>query len=155
MPVFTVRGDLTKMPVDAVVNAANEALAMGGGVCGAIFRAAGPEKMAAACAAIGRCETGRAVLTEGFGLPAKYVIHTVGPVWHGGDRGEEAQLRACYRACMALAAERGFRTVAFPLISAGIYGYPKEQAYGAAVTELTSFLLETGADITAYVVLFE
>jgi O-acetyl-ADP-ribose deacetylase (regulator of RNase III) len=122
-----VEGDITRLPVDAIVNAAYERLAPGGGVCGAIHRAAGPE-LAAACRAIGGCPTGEARLTTGFALPARFVIHAVGPVWHGGNAGEAALLAGCYRNALELAARHGIATVAFPAISTGVYGYPPEDA---------------------------
>ncbi|MGD9742827.1 MAG: O-acetyl-ADP-ribose deacetylase [Dongiaceae bacterium] len=125
-------GDITTLEVDAIVNAANEALAPGGGVCGAIHRAAGSE-LAAACRAIGRCPTGEARITPGFRLKARYVIHAVGPVWRGGGQGEPALLAGCYRASIALAADNGVASLAVPAISAGIYGYPLEAAAGIAV----------------------
>jgi O-acetyl-ADP-ribose deacetylase (regulator of RNase III) len=127
-----VEGDITKLEVDAIVNAANERLAPGGGVCGAIHRAAGPE-LAAACARVGHCPTGDARLTPGFALPARFVVHAVGPVWHGGDRGEDALLAGCYRRSLELAAAEGCRSIAFPAISTGIYGFPAERAAGIAV----------------------
>jgi O-acetyl-ADP-ribose deacetylase (regulator of RNase III) len=125
--------DITTLDTDAIVNAANEALAPGGGVCGAIHRAAGPE-LARACAAIGRCPTGEARLTPGFRLPAKYVIHAVGPVWRGGGEGEAPLLASAYRSALRLAAEHGVRSIAFPAISTGIYGYPLDQATSIAVS---------------------
>jgi O-acetyl-ADP-ribose deacetylase (regulator of RNase III) len=124
--------DITTLDADAIVNAANESLAPGGGVCGAIHRGAGPE-LARACAAIGHCPTGEARITPGFRLPARYVIHAVGPVWRGGGEGEAQLLASAYRAAMRLAAEHGLRSIAFPAISTGIYGYPLEQATGIAV----------------------
>jgi O-acetyl-ADP-ribose deacetylase (regulator of RNase III) len=124
--------DITALDVDAIVNAANESLAPGGGVCGAIHRGAGPE-LARACAAIGRCPTGEARITPGFRLPARYVIHAVGPVWHGGGEGEPELLASTYRSALRLAAEHGLRSIAFPAISTGIYGYPLEQATPVAV----------------------
>jgi len=127
-----VEGDITRLEVDAIVNAANEGLRPGGGVCGAIHRAAGPE-LAAACRAIGYCATGDAVITPGFALPAAHVIHAVGPVWQGGGRGEALSLANCYRRAIALAADLGLASVAFPAISTGIYGYPPDQAAGIAV----------------------
>jgi O-acetyl-ADP-ribose deacetylase (regulator of RNase III) len=120
-------GDITGLELDAIVNAANKRLAPGAGVCGAIHRAAGPE-LAKACAAIGRCPTGEARLTPGFDLLARYVIHTVGPVWHGGDRGESDLLAACYRNSLRLASEIDIKTIAFPALSTGIFGYPVEAA---------------------------
>jgi O-acetyl-ADP-ribose deacetylase (regulator of RNase III) len=127
-----VEGDITKLAVDAIVNAANERLAPGGGVCGAIHRAAGP-RLAEACAAIGHCPTGEARITPGFDLPAKYVIHAVGPVWHGGTRGESDLLASCYRYAIDLARHHKCRSIAFPAISTGIFGYPPEAAARTAV----------------------
>lgn len=127
-----VQDDITRLDVDAIVNAANSALAPGGGVCGAIHRAAGP-RLAAACAALGGCPTGEARATPGFDLPARWVIHAVGPVWQGGGHGEAALLAGCYRASLHLAATLGARSIAFPAISCGIYGYPVEQAADVAV----------------------
>ena len=125
--------DITTLDTDAIVNAANELLAPGGGVCGAIHRAAGPE-LARACARIGRCPTGEARLTPGFRLPARYVIHAVGPVWRGGGEGEAALLASAYRSALRLARDHGLRSVAFPAISTGIYDYPLDQATGVAVS---------------------
>ena len=124
--------DLTTLALDAIVNAANEQLAPGGGVCGAIHRAAGPE-LARACAALGGCPTGDARITPGFNLPARYVIHAVGPRWEGGHAGEPELLAGAYRASMRLAAEHGLRSIAFPAISTGIYGYPLRPATEIAV----------------------
>jgi O-acetyl-ADP-ribose deacetylase (regulator of RNase III) len=129
--------DITTLETDAIVNAANESLAPGGGVCGAIHRAAGPE-LARACAAIGRCPTGEARLTPGFGLPARYVIHAVGPVWRGGGAGEAELLASAYRSAMRLAADHGLRSIAFPAISTGIYGFPLELATPVAVSAVRS-----------------
>jgi len=134
-----IEADITTLTVDAIVNAANEQLAPGGGVCGAIHRAAGPE-LAAACRAIGLCPTGEARITPGFRLPARFVIHAVGPVWHGGGRGEPDLLAACYRNSLALAADNGAATVAFPAISTGVYGYPLEDATRVAVATVAAFL---------------
>jgi O-acetyl-ADP-ribose deacetylase (regulator of RNase III) len=132
MEIRAWRGDITAATVDAVVNAANASLAAGSGVCGAIFRAAGPG-LDAACAAIGGCATGDAVATPGFALSARWIIHAVGPVWHGGERGEPAALASCYRRSLEVAAEVGARSVAFPAISTGIYGYPADDAATLAV----------------------
>jgi O-acetyl-ADP-ribose deacetylase len=132
-------GDITRLDVDAIVNAANERLLPGGGVCGAIHRAAGPE-LAAACHAIGHCPTGSAVITPGFGLKARHVIHAVGPVWQGGGSGEEALLRGCYTTSLSLAAEAGARGIAFPAISTGIFGYPLELATRTAIGAVAAFL---------------
>ena len=130
MEIF--QGDITTLAVDAIVNAANEALAPGGGVCGAIHRAAGPE-LAEACAKLGGCATGEAKITDGFDLPARHVIHTVGPVWGGGEQGEGKLLADCYRNSIALAEQNGLHSIAFPAISCGIFGYPVEQAASIAV----------------------
>lgn len=152
MPFSIVHGDLTRMQVDAVVNAANNALQMGGGVCGAIFAAAGQRDLQQACDRIGRCETGKAVITPGYRLPARQIIHTVGPVWNGGGQGEEEQLRSCYRSVLELAQREGLSCVAFPLISSGIYGYPREQAMQVAISAIEAFLKRH--EMTVYLVLF-
>ena len=133
MQVRAAMGDITTMQVDAIVNAANERLQRGGGVCGAIFRAAGP-RLDEACDAIGRCQTGDAVATPGFDLPARWIIHAVGPVWKGGRSGEAEQLASFYRRVIEVADEVDARSVAIPAISTGIYGYPSDQA-AALVTE--------------------
>ena len=130
--VIAVRGDITREPVDVVVNAANSRLARGAGVCGAIFAAAGPG-LDEACAAIGGCPTGDAVITPGFALRAKWIVHTVGPVWHGGRGGEPDLLRSCYRRSLEVAAEVAAASIAFPAISTGIYGYPPAPAAEIAV----------------------
>lgn len=127
-----VEADITTLDVDAIVNAANAQLAPGGGVCGAIHRAAGPE-LAKECAKIGGCPTGKAVITPGFALPARYIIHAVGPVWGGGETGEDALLASCYRHSLRLARETGARSIAFPAISTGVYGFPPQRAAGIAV----------------------
>ena len=152
MAFHMIMGDITEMETDAVVNAANSGLRPGGGVCGAIFAAAGYDELERACAALGHCETGQAVLTEGFGLKAKYVIHAVGPVWQGGGHGEEALLRQCYRNALALAAEHHCISVAFPLISSGIYGFPKDKALECAKEAIGDFLSDH--EIEVYLVLF-
>ena len=140
MPLELVRQDITKMKVDAIVNAANTQLAMGGGVCGAIFRAAGVSRMAAACDRFAPIHTGEAVITPGFNLPSRYVIHTAGPIWRDGKHDEERLLRSCYRNSMELAARQGCASIAFPLISSGIYGYPKAEALHVALDEIRRFL---------------
>jgi O-acetyl-ADP-ribose deacetylase (regulator of RNase III) len=128
-----IQADITTLQVDAIVNAANESLLPGGGVCGAIFRAAGPD-LIDACRQLGGCRTGEAKLTKGYRLPARYILHTVGPVWHGGGHGEAESLASCYRRCLELAEAQRIMTVAFPSISTGIYGYPVDAAARIAVT---------------------
>lgn len=156
MPFQLIRADITTLACDAIVNAANEKLKAGGGVCGAIFHRAGHARLQAACDEIGFCATGQSVITPGFDLKAKYVIHTVGPVWRGGGQGEEALLRSCYRTALRLAVKHELRSVAFPLISAGKYGYPRQQAIEVAASEISAFLTdEHTPDMDVNLVLFD
>ncbi len=153
MPFTIVRNDITRMKVDAIVNAANAGLQAGGGVCGAIFQAAGPAELAAACNPLAAISAGQAVITPGFALPARYIIHTVGPVYRDGKHGEPELLRLCYVNSLKLALENGCASIAFPVISGGIYGYPKAEAISVARSAIEDFLREN--DMEIYLVVFD
>lgn len=148
-----LQADITTLAVDAIVNAANRTLLGGGGVDGAIHRAAGPQLLAA-CKTLGGCQTGKAKITQGYNLPAKYVIHTVGPVWHGGNHGEPEALASCYRESLKLAVKYKLKTIAFPAISCGVYGYPLAQAVSIAVQTAREFLKTAESFTTVYFVCF-
>lgn len=138
--ISIINKSITSIPADIIVNAANDGLWHGSGVCGAIFEAAGAKELTAACNEIGHCDTGSAVITPAFKLPAKYIVHAVGPVWHGGNKGEPKQLYGAYTASLLLAKEHSCHSIVFPLISAGIFGYPKDKAWREAIKACRNFI---------------
>jgi O-acetyl-ADP-ribose deacetylase len=153
MPMKIIRNDITTMDVEVIVNAANTALKMGGGVCGAIFSAAGAIELQKECDSIGKCKVGEAVVTSGYNLTAKYIIHTVGPIWNGGSTNEATLLHNCYMKSLALAWKKKCKSIAFPLISSGIYGYPKDQALQIAISSISEFLVNH--DMMVYLVVYD
>ncbi|HVI41213.1 MAG TPA: macro domain-containing protein [Anaerovoracaceae bacterium] len=153
MPLEIIRNDITKMKVDAIVNASNISLKKGGGVSGAIFTAAGENELQQECDKIGKCGVGEAVVTKGFQLPAKYIIHTVGPIWQGGNHNEEKLLKNCYTNSLILAYQNKCKSIAFPLISSGVYGYPKDKAFNIAVTAISDFLMNQ--EMAVYLVVYD
>ena len=154
MPLEIIRQDITRMQVDAIVNPTNTAMRDGGGLDGAIRKAAGP-KMEAACRALGGCRPGEAKITDGYDLPCRYVIHTVGPIWHGGHAGERELLRACYTRALYLAKASGCRSIAFPLIATGTYGYPKDEALRVATDAIRDFLMDSDEDMHVALAVFD
>ncbi|MBQ3658350.1 MAG: macro domain-containing protein [Bacteroidales bacterium] len=155
MPLQIIKDDITNIKADAIVNAANTDLRMGGGVCGAIFRAAGAEKLQEACNKLAPIKTGEAVITDGFNSKAKYIIHTAGPIYSEGNSQQEKQLYDCYYNSLKLAAEKDLKSIAFPLISAGIYGYPLDKALCTAIKSINDFLSSYDKGITVYMTIFD
>lgn len=153
MPLEIIRNDITKMKVDAIVNAANIKLMKGGGVSGAIFAAAGENELQQECDKIGGCDVGEAVITSGYKLPAKHIIHTPGPIWRGGNNNEEQALHNCYTNSLKLALQNKCSSIAFPVISSGIYGYPKDKAFNIAISAISSFLIEH--EMVVYLVVYD
>ncbi len=153
MPLKIIRNDITKMSVDVIVNAANTALKMGGGVCGTIFSTAGAERLQEDCDNIGMCNVGEAVITNGYSLPATYIIHTVGPIWRGGSSDEAHLLHNCYTNSLTLALHHKCKSIAFPLISSGLYGYPKDQALQIAISAISEFILNH--EMMVYLVVYD
>ncbi|MCD8045228.1 MAG: O-acetyl-ADP-ribose deacetylase [Clostridiales bacterium] len=154
MYIKVLKGDITKLKVDAIVNAAKNSLLGGGGVDGAIHRAAGPALLAE-CRTLNGCETGDAKITMGYQLPSKYVIHTVGPVWNGGDQNEEELLASCYRSCLRIAKEKRLNSIAFPAISTGVYGYPKARAAEVTVRTIIEETKDADEDFEVILVAFD
>lgn len=155
MSLSIIKTDITTMAVDAIVNAANAGLQMGGGVCGAIFRAAGPQKLQEACNKLAPIKTGEAVITNGFDAKAKFIIHTAGPIYDPTDKQQAEQLSNCYSNSLKLAAQNNLKSIAFPLISAGIYGYPLNEAIQIAIDSINGFLQKENCQITVYLAVLD